>query len=58
MQSFDAYALGSILFEIKTKEFMPRVDKDKEGHEKVFRDLCRAKDQLSNLIAGLIAPPS
>ena len=54
MQGFDAFALGSILFEIKFKRPLPCVNKNGEDYREILEDLSRSSDSSSNLISGLI----
>ena len=55
MESFDAFALGSILFEIKYMRFLPRVDRNNEEYMEALEEVGSASDSMSNLISGLLA---
>ena len=55
MESFDAFALGSILFEIKYMRFLPRVDRNSDEYMEALEEVGSASDSMSNLISGLLA---
>ena len=58
LASFDVYALGSILFEIRFKRELPRVHKEPELYRETIECLKGYNDSLARLIAGLICSRS
>ena len=58
LAGFDVFALGSILFEIRFKRELPKVNKEPEEFKEALEVLAGCNDSLSRLIARLICGPS